>query len=585
MIFRRALNLFVAMLFLAIGFLVWGPKAQAFDKNLIMDDIVFNDYNYMNAAQIDNWLNVNWPNSCISTNRGFQAPELTGYTPSGGFTYGGPVSAGTIIAKASQIYELHPGVILATLQKEESLVSGDAGCSTFRYVSAMGYGCPDGGASYDYSGFELYRLNGNPVTSVSGTCVNKASRAGFSRQVIVATWQLKFDQQRSEGNINWNIQKPGWDNSDDPQSCYTNRMTQGYYQTCPSAPAATFDGLYSIDGEVVHMDTGPTAAFYNYTPHFNGNQNFVTYFTAWFGGTVSTAYYSCHNASNVAGAGTGEHVIANSLGGRKDNLTLTIPNNTGSRCIEAHTWANNNYQVWIQKTATNSPAMSPADVKLLTADGNGDGKDELYKVDYCGASGMVEVHGWLASNQQWASHIATNRPCISSADAEVIAADVNGDGRDETYLIEYRNNGSGRVEVHGWNGDLQQWLVHTATNYGQVDPASAQVIGADLDGDGKDGLLLINYWGNSGRIEVNGWSDNFQQWVSHIATVSPGVLHVDGSNNPVIDVISADTNGDGKDELYKIDYKDTGSGMLEVHGWRADLQGWVSHTATNEGKY
>ncbi len=289
---------------------------------------------------------------------------------------------------------------------------------------------------------------------------------------------------------------------------------------------------------------------------------------------------------NVSGATTGEHVLANRLSSSgPDRLSILQPNNTGTGCIEIYTWADNLYQNWIQLTATNSPAMSPADVKLLTADGNGDGNDELYKVDYCGASGMIEVHGWLADNQHWASHIATNRPCISSANAEVIAADANGDGRDELYLIEYQNNGSGRVEVHGWNGTLQGWVSHTATNYGQVDPGSAQVITADTNGNRQDEFYLVNYSGSSNRVEVHGWTPNFQQWVSHIATNSWPALHVDGSNNPISDVITADTNGDGRDEFFKIDYTGTNSHMVEVHGWTADLQGWLVHTATSHGEY
>jgi len=38
------------------------------------------------------------------------------------------------------------------------------------------------------------------------------------------------------------------------------------------------------------MDTGPTASLYWYTPHFSGNQNFVTIFTNWFGGTTVAGY-------------------------------------------------------------------------------------------------------------------------------------------------------------------------------------------------------------------------------------------------------------------------------------------------------
>jgi hypothetical protein len=47
----------------------------------------------------------------------------------------------------------------------------------------------------------------------------------------------------------------------------------------------------------------------------------------------------------------------------------------------------------------------------------------------------------------------------------------------------------------------------------------------------------------------------------------------------------ADTNGDSRDELYKIDYSGTGSGRVEVHGLSSNMQQWVSHIATNQGAY
>ncbi|MBI3624228.1 hypothetical protein HY218_01200, partial [Candidatus Saccharibacteria bacterium] len=237
------------------------PASAAFTANNLIDDGHFDNTATMSSAQIDAWLNSNFPSSCISTNRGFSAPDPTGYSPSGGFTYGSNVSAGRVIYDAAQVYGLNPQVVLTTLQKEQSLISGNAGCSTLRYVGAMGYGCPDGGTTHNYSGLNLYTINGTTVTSVSGTCVNTASKAGFSQQVIHGVWLLKFGEQRSEGNTSWNVQKPGWDNSDDPQTCYSGPMTQGYRKRCSSdATTVYYDGYTPIDGTSTHMDTGATAA-------------------------------------------------------------------------------------------------------------------------------------------------------------------------------------------------------------------------------------------------------------------------------------------------------------------------------------
>ena len=270
--------------------------AATLNQNRIIDDQIYDNTATMNSSQIDAFLNQ-FPSSCISPNNGFQAPDPTGYSPTGGFTYGGNVNAGRVISDAAQAYGLNPQVLLTTLQKEQSLVSGGSGCNVLQYTGATGYGCLDGGTTYNYTGVNLYTLHGSTVSSVSGTCVNTAAKAGFSQQVIHAAWLLKFGEQRSEGNINWNVQLSNtpqsgdrWDNSDDPQSCYGGPMTQGTWQVCPSGATTFYDGYTTIDGTAVHMDTGATAALYWYTPHFSGNQNFFNIFTGWFGATLTSGY-------------------------------------------------------------------------------------------------------------------------------------------------------------------------------------------------------------------------------------------------------------------------------------------------------
>ena len=264
-------------------------SAATFNPNNVISDALFNNASSMNAAQIDNFINL-FPASCISQDNGFSAPDPTGYSPSNGFSYGSNVTAGQVIYDAAQTYGINPQVLLATIEKEQSLVTGGAGCSVLRYAGAAGYGCPDGGTTYSYSGVDLYTINGATITSVSGTCVNTALKVGFSQQIIRAAWLLKFGEQRSEGNIGWDVQLTNfpesgdsWKNSDDPQSCYGGPMTRGTWQICPKGPLTYYDGYTTIDGTSVQMDDGATAALYWYTPHLSGNQSFFNIFTSWFG--------------------------------------------------------------------------------------------------------------------------------------------------------------------------------------------------------------------------------------------------------------------------------------------------------------
>jgi hypothetical protein len=281
-------------------------SADSFNQNSIISTPVFDYSGSMNPAQIDAFLN-GFANSCISSNSGFRAIDPNGYNPTNGFLYGGYVTAGQAIYDAAQAYGLNPQVLITTLEKEQSLVTGRNNFSGYcnngdqhKYAAAVGYGCPDSGTTYSYTGLNLYQRNGVTVTNVGPTCVNSAIKAGFSQQIIRAAWLLKFGEQRSQGNINWAVIKGSWNNSDDPQTCYGGPMTQGTWQRCPSGGSAYYDGYTTIDNTAVHMDSGPTAALYWYTPHFAGNQNFYSIFTQWFGSTQTTTPYSWRYVSQKA---------------------------------------------------------------------------------------------------------------------------------------------------------------------------------------------------------------------------------------------------------------------------------------------
>jgi len=260
-----------------------------FNKNLLVDDAIFNDVNSMSATKIDSFLNSQ-PNSCISTNSGFEARTPSGYTPSGGFTYGNFTTAGQVIYTAAQIYGLNPQILVVTLQKEQGLVTGEGiNCNSSnenKYAAATGYGCPDNVTNHAYSNVSLYRRNGVEHTSVSLTCVNSSLKAGFSQQLIRAAWLLKFSQQRALGNVGWAIIIPNWDNSDDLPVYYSGYMTQGTFKRSPTDSPVFYDGYATIDGMAIHIDTGATAALYRYTPHLAGNQNFVNLFEQWFSPTL-----------------------------------------------------------------------------------------------------------------------------------------------------------------------------------------------------------------------------------------------------------------------------------------------------------
>lgn len=240
---RLLYTFFLALVAMGATFCLASPARAAFNNNRVMDDGVFDNSTTMDEASIQNFLN-SFPNSCL---KNYQAPYPNDY-----FNYGGNVPAARVIKRAADLWGINPQVILATLEKEESLVRGNAGCADWRYNSAMGMGCPDGGG-----------------------CPSPAY-AGFSKQVTKGSWQLKYNKERSYGNTGW---------GDNDSLTYYGYMTQGNRKRCGSCSNIYYDGWASIDSTSVHMDTGATASLYTYTPHFHGNQNFVALFEAWFGST------------------------------------------------------------------------------------------------------------------------------------------------------------------------------------------------------------------------------------------------------------------------------------------------------------
>ena len=187
----------VVLVFVLLALFPSGAHAS-FNANDIMDDGVFTNANSMSAASIQNFLNQ-WPSGCLTN---YKAPYPTDY-----FTYGSNVSAANVIYRAAKYWGLNPQVILATLQKESSVVTGTASYGCKYIKTAMGYDCPD-----------------------SGSCPVHASNLGFSQQVMHAAWQLRFNQERSYGNT-------GWD--DDGGITYSGYMTKGNRARVQGGPLYT----------------------------------------------------------------------------------------------------------------------------------------------------------------------------------------------------------------------------------------------------------------------------------------------------------------------------------------------------------
>lgn len=534
-----------------------------FEPGNIMDDVVATNYGSMSADQIQSFLNSKVPQCDTNGTKPaseFGRPDITRaqYAASKGWhsppytclrdykTKDGR-SAAQLIFDISQKYHVNPQLLIVLLQKEQALVT-DTWPTHGQFKSATGYGCPD-----------------------TAECDSKYF--GLENQL---EWAAKHFHYIITRNPNW-------------FSPYTTGVN--FVQWSPNA---------ACGGSNVNIQNWTTAALYSYTPYqpnvaamssgygvgdgcsAYGNRNFYNYFTDWFGDTRSSSSFSCKNGQNIPNVETGARIIPTRINGNNDTLTISVPNNTGSKCAEMHTWANSNLQTWSQHTATNSYTFNQQYSKVISRKINSK-NTVLTKVDYNGtASGRVEFHTWTQDGLRWLAHTATSAGPIDPLFSEVITADTDGDGNDEYYLINYEQTNSGMIEVHGWSNNGTSWFRHTATNHPSASMDTGRVIAADLDGDKKDEFIYVKFDNTtSGLIEFHVWDSSLKNWVRHTASNYPESGYVIGSN----DIVAADLQGRGKDTIYYVKYRGTTNNTVEVHGWGDGQQSWASHISTSSGIY
>lgn len=554
--------------------LVSGADWQA---GRIIDDDIFYDGNAMTVQEIQVFLNQKVPvcdtngtqmyngsmtNAQYAASRGWPGPAyvcLKDYYQvprsdqninnlSSNVIPSGAISAAQIIKNAAVAYNISPKVLLVTLEKESLNLIKDNWPLPSQYRNAMGYGCPD-------------------------TAPCDPQYEGFYNQITNAARQFKLykdnpNSYRYKPNQNNLISYQANATSCGASNVYVSTFaTAGLYNYTPYQPnQAALNNMYG---------TGDSCSAY-------GNRNFWRIFTDWYGGTQGSTYYMCQNGANITGAPTGAKILRNRTSGSQDTLSLAIPNNSGTKCAEVHTWLNAQAQTWTQHIGTNSYTFDPrySSIVAMKIGGN---NTRFFKVDSTAtASGRLEVHGWSQSVQQWVSHVATVSGTLDPAASAVIPADTNGDGVDELYTVDYQNTRSGMVEMHGLTPNFQQWVLHTATNLGAINPAEGRVIAADMNGDGRDEFSYVKFANvQSNMVEIHTWAPNLKQWARHAATNLP----VAGYNHLTDDIIAADTDGRGGSELYYVKYSGSQSGRIEIHGWNVSQSAWVSHTASSAGSF
>lgn len=231
---RALISLLLIVFVLPISFLNdLKPAQAAYNPGNLIADNEFTNWSILDANGIQAFLNTKGGTRL----RTFRENNL---------------SAAQIIANAARANGVNPFVILATIQKEESLVDSNTNFD-YRVTWAMGYGVCDS-CSLDDPDVVKYR--------------------GFTNQINNGTWQLKRNYSYWAGNGSaWNVGK-----------------------------------TMVIDDTAVRFGTRGTSALYRYTPHLGGNLNFYNIYnryktfrgsSASGGGIYSASFYGQYQGNRV----------------------------------------------------------------------------------------------------------------------------------------------------------------------------------------------------------------------------------------------------------------------------------------------
>lgn len=253
-----------------------------FNPGRIMDDSILNNYNSMNTAGIQAFLNnkvascdtqgtqpateFGYPNMThaqYAAMVGWPAPPYTclrDYTENG-------LSSAQIIDNVAQQYQINPQVLLVLLQKESGLVE-DTWPLPSQYNTATGYGCPDTSPCQS----QYFGLTNQLTWSGHMFRAIMDSDPNWYSPYIVGTNYIHYSPTASCGGTNVTI---------------VNHATQALYDYTPYQPnAAALAAGYG---------NGDSCSAY-------GNRNFYLYFNDWFGTTIVSNLPGCDEATNTTRA-------------------------------------------------------------------------------------------------------------------------------------------------------------------------------------------------------------------------------------------------------------------------------------------
>ena len=245
--------------------------------------------------------------------------------------------------------------------------------------------------------------------------------------------------------------------------------------------------------------------------------------------------------STGAGSGPASVAVADVNGdGKPDLIVANFGGNTVGVLL-----GNGNGTFQAQQTFSTGAGWVP--VSVAVADVNGDGKPDLI-VGNVGGNSVSVLLGNGNGTFQVQQTFSTG---TGSFPFSVAVADVNGDGKPDL-IVANRSDYNVGVLLGNGNGTFQAEQTFS-TGVGSV-PFSVAV--ADVNGDGKPDLIVVNEGNNAVAVLLGNGNGTFQAQ----QTFSTGA-----GSNP-FSVAVADVNGDGKPDLIVANHNTNNVGVLLGNG-------------------
>ena len=202
-----------------------------------------------------------------------------------------------------------------------------------------------------------------------------------------------------------------------------------------------------------------------------------------------------------------------------------------------------NFSVKNLMNAAMSSFMAPANARAASGDFDGDGKGDIAMLQ--GGSSLVRVGFSLGDGTFTVTggfNLGSNFQDVAAAGARLLSGDLNGDGRDDLILLGGSSSSVPMAFSNG-NGTFAVWSTPSVlASWGTMSDTKIAV--GDFNGDGRDDVAVTG---------GGGWTDirvAFQTVTADFTTSQFPIPNFSNwSRTSGVRMVSGDYNSDGRDDL------------------------------------